>query len=514
MKNFYDLIIVGAGITGLSTGIAFKKVYPQKSVIILEKNPVVGGCVGTFARQGYKFDTIQMITDVTDLMDYFGIDIELTRFVDDLGRLILVDTKNNIKRTFNFIADIDLFENSLKRQFPTDKLQIENFFKYSKKMYNELHYLKTEPKMLDYLKILINCPKIISNSNLVYHKYLEKFKFQSEDLYEILDYFSSFSGLSGNRCASLLTVCAMITTLYGSFRPTKGFVQFPTNLKEKFNELGGELFTKTEVVKIVIDNGKARGVKLKSGSIISSDYVISTADTKNTFGILVGYDEIEKADSKYSNKVKNAKMSPSGFAIHLGLDNTVDLKKFGLDKGFNILTTGRKSHIKMFDYWDKDELLTSEIEFHIAITSNSFKTNNKPNLIFHVVPVPSQYWIELRKNDYKEYQKQKLQIAKHYISIVEKYLVPGLFDHIKVLDVSTPATYARYINSPTGSNYDMMPLPNNFGKNRLRTRTPITNLFVPKFSHGIWPSMQAGLQVVDMISDGKIMNGNARYHKN
>jgi len=46
-------------------------------------------------------------------------------------------------------------------------------------------------------------------------------------------------------------------------------------------------------------------------------------------------------------------------------------------------------------------------------------------------------------------------------------------------------------------------------KYSLPTRTPIKGLFVPKFSHGIWPSMQAGLQVVDMISGGKIMNGNS-----
>lgn len=77
------------------------------------------------------------------------------------------------------------------------------------------------------------------------------------------------------------------------------------------------------------------------------------------------------------------------------------------------------------------------------------------------------------------------------------------------MDVSTPATYKRYIGSPTGSQYDMLPLPSNFGKNRLPTRTPVKGLFLPKFNHGIWPSLQAGLQVVDMISGGKIMNGNA-----
>jgi hypothetical protein len=76
-----------------------------------------------------------------------------------------------------------------------------------------------------------------------------------------------------------------------------------------------------------------------------------------------------------------------------------------------------------------------------------------------------------------------------------------------------PHFYLLNNGSPTGSQYDMMPVPGNFGKNRLPTRTPIEGLFVPKFSHGIWPSIQAGLQVVDMITHGKIMSGNSSFKK-
>jgi phytoene dehydrogenase-like protein len=145
------------------------------------------------------------------------------------------------------------------------------------------------------------------------------------------------------------------------------------------------------------------------------------------------------------------------------------------------------------------------------VISPSVCDRRKNNLVIHVVPVPAASWIELRETDYKSYTRKKQQLADFYIQKVEKYMIPGLRNHILFTDISTPATYARYIGSPGGSNYDMMPVPGNFGKNRLRTRTPVENLFMPKFSHGIWPSLQAGLQVVDMISGGKIMNGNSSY---
>jgi len=42
-------------------------------------------------------------------------------------------------------------------------------------------------------------------------------------------------------------------------------------------------------------------------------------------------------------------------------------------------------------------------------------------------------------------------------------------------------------------------------------RTPVKGLFQPKFVHGVFGCLLAGMQVNDMILEGKIMNGNARY---
>ena len=85
--------------------------------------------------------------------------------------------------------------------------------------------------------------------------------------------------------------------------------------------------------------------------------------------------------------------------------------------------------------------------------------------------------------------------------------------HILITDISTPATYARYSSSPSGSIFDMAPYTSNFGRTRLKMRTPIKGLFQPKFVHGVFGSLLAGIQVNDMILNRKIMNGNARLKK-
>ena len=509
----YKIIIIGAGITGLSTGLAWTKVFEARksAVLIIEKQAVPGGCVSTFAREGYCFDTVQIIPDVSDILKFFDIGIDLIKFENYYARLFLADPLKKKAKIIPVASDRQSFAEYLFHSYPEDKKQITLFFDYCIKMHKELRHLKTEPKLWELIGILFNCRKIIANSNITYKQFLGNFKFSNREVYEILDIFSSFSGLSGDRCASLLTASAMITTLNGSFRPRNGFIQFPQFLRKNFVQRGGKIILNTTVEKILTDNGKAIGVQLSDGRTIYSDIVVSTSDTQHTFGNMLGYDQLQRANPAYARKARTAVMSPSAIAIHIGLDDEIDLKKLGFDCGYNVLTTGHTSHEQKFDEWEKGIFTTSDKSFHFGVISPSVITGGKPNLVIHVVPVFADKWIELRKTNYEKYLEKKQKVAGFYIQKVEEYMIPGLSNHIKFIDVSTPATYARYIGSPTGSNYDMMPVPGNFGKNRLKTRTPIINLFHPKFSHGIWPSMQAGLQVVDMISGGRIMHGNAAY---
>ncbi len=511
MEIKYDLVVIGGGITGLSTALAWTKIYPGRSALVLEQHSIVGGCVSTFARQGYKFDTVQIIPDISDLLEFFRINIPLKKFEGYYARLFLAEPQTQAAKIIPIPSSNAAFEDLLIRCYPDEEKNIRQFFHYTVALHNELTHLKTEPKWWQIPAILWHCPKIIANSNKTYSQYLERFQFRNRELLEVLDIFSSFSGLSGRRCAALLTAAAMVTTLKGSYRPPGGFVQFPTELRKALEAHGGAVRTNSTVDKILIENGQASGIRLANGTIIQADYVVSTADTKVTFGQMVGYDQLTQANAKYSRKVQEIAMSPSSLAIHLGLDGQLDLSGAGFDCGYNVLTTGGDTHERMFQAWDKGELLLADDCFHLAVIAPCLKTGGKQNLVIHVVPVAADEWIGLQKDDNPAYQRRKQEVADFFIDKVEAYMLPGLRQHIEFLDMATPATYARFIASPTGSNYDMLPVPENFGKNRLPTRTPVKNLFVPKFSHGIWPSLQAGLQVIDMISGGKIMHGNSSY---
>ncbi|NPD88897.1 MAG: hypothetical protein HGN29_09230 [Asgard group archaeon] len=196
--------------------------------------------------------------------------------------------------------------------------------------------------------------------------------------------------------------------------------------------------------------------------------------------------------------------------IALGLDDEIDLASLGMDCGYNVVTTGGDSFEKLFEDFENEKFGFTEKRFNMGVIYPSLTTGGKPNITIRVVPMALADWTTLRENNPTKYKEKKEELADFFIDLVEKFLISNLRKHIKIIDISTPATYARYSGSPTGSIYDMAPYPDNFGRTRLKMRTPIKGLFQPRFVHGVFGSLLAGLQVNDMILEGKIMNGNAR----
>jgi phytoene dehydrogenase-like protein len=511
--NDYRMIVVGGGMTGLSAALAWTKVRgsEREKVLVLERNATVGGCVASFSRGGFKFDTVQVVPDVSDLLAFFGVDLPMNRFDGCCARLFLADPQTKTAKAFEVPSSRDAFRGALAARFPAERRGIEAFFRACAAMHEELKYLKTEPTAAQIPGILLHCPRILAASQKTYHRFLRSFGIRGGELFEILDLFSSFSGLSGDRCAALLTTSAMTATLAGAWRPRGEFLRLPLALRDRLVEEGGEVRTNAPVARILVEDGAAAGVVLENGEALRADIVVCTADTQVFGRELVGSSVLERAGRAYAKKLAGARMSPSAFAIHLGLDYGLDLKALGYGCAYNVLTTGGGAYGSMFDAWDRGELLRRDDRFHLALYSRSAAAGGRNCLTIHVAPAPIAGWPALRRTDPERYRAEKERAADFYVRKVEEYLIPGLRGHIVLRDVATPATYARYIGSPAGSTFDMLPVPGNFGKNRLGTRTPVRNLFLPKFSNGIWPSMQAGIQVADMVSGGALMGGSARY---
>ncbi|MBI5531260.1 MAG: NAD(P)/FAD-dependent oxidoreductase [Deltaproteobacteria bacterium] len=505
------LVVIGGGMTGLSTALtwACHQDAHARPVIVLEKQPIVGGFVTSFRRKGFLFDTTQLVPDISWALRRFGIDLEMVRMPGDCIRLFLADPVSDTTRSIGIPADLDGFRTLLTRLHPEELGPIHRFLESSSELFREVKQLKLEPSILDLLWIAATCPHVMQTRNQTFQQYVDSFGMRGSDIREVLGAFALFSALPGERVAAALGSSVLQSMMRGAWRPRGGFIELPLRMRKRLLELGGVLRTGALVDRILTNRGRVTGVRLSDGELIETDHVVTTIDPKVAMGRLVGDDVLRSIDRTYADKVESMRMTMSSMSIHLGLDDRIDLSSLGLGAAYNVLTTGGGTYEWLFRAAERGASDFSEDCFQVSVVCPSLAIGGKPTMTLRVIPMAIGDWAELRARNPQEYQRRKNAVADFFIERVEQYLVPGLRSHIVVRDVATPATFARYSGSPTGSNYDMAPYPDNFGRNRLRMRTPIRGLFQPEFSHGVWPSLLAGMQAVDALLDGKVLGGKA-----
>ncbi|MBW2278759.1 MAG: hypothetical protein JRF63_14805, partial [Deltaproteobacteria bacterium] len=263
------------------------------------------------------------------------------------------------------------------------------------------------------------------------------------------------------------------------------------------------------VEKIEVENNRVVGVKIKGlDETIRARRVVTTIDPKVAMKELVG-DEHLPAD--YLQQLEDTVMSVSSLNVALGLDDGIDLSQFDIDNPYNLISTGLGTAEKLFEAVLAGNNAFTEDCFHVGVMCPSLTVGGPGTVTIRGVPFAMGRWSEWRRDDRKRYVAEKQRWAEFLIDIVERYLIPGLSEHVAVINVSTPATYARYSGSPTGSIYDMASLVTQFGPKRLPLRTPIENLYQPKFSHGIYGAVMNGVQAVDVMLDRALNDGNSLF---
>ncbi len=506
-KDHYDLIIIGAGLSGLATGLMWLKNTSGMKTLIIEKNSYPGGYSTAYEKEGYVFETTQLFPDIVDILDYLEIDLPLKRYEKNFMRRLVVDGDHVDE--YKIPAGSENFTRYLTETFPADAEKIKALMEYSVDLFKQVRKLKANATLKDTLATPFKAPKVIANLNRTYSGLLDKFGITHRKLREVMETFTSFSGVPSDRASAILATGAMLSSMTRCFRPFGFFDEYPAKLSERFQSLGGEMLFSKEVNKIEVKDGAVTGVRIKGEStVISADKVITTIDPMLAMRKLVGD---ENLPPEYIKKLENTIMSPSSVNVALGLDDRIDMNKLDLDYPYNVVSTGLGTAEKLFNAFLAGNHGFSKDCFHVAVICPSLTTGAKNTVTIRSTPWALNGWKDLRESNYEKYRAEKEKWADFLIGIAEKYFIPNLKKHIVVKDIATPATYARFSGSPTGSIYDIASLVTQFGPKRLPMKTPIQNLYQPKFAHGLYGTMMGGAQVVDLILDRKLNDGNSLF---
>lgn len=432
------VIIIGAGIAGLSAGIYLQKAGFETE--IYEKNSVAGGeCIG-WTRDGYTIDNcIHWLTGTKKDLDVY----KMWSTIGALGDGIecyesprfarATDGKN----TVTLWRDAERTRRELTELSPEDKAEIDLFIDCVKAA-EKVSCFPSKPIGMMKPGELLKLAKESSAMSSVMKAYGKE---------NVNDFATRFknplirkvflcSMLPDFQAYSLVFSYATVTSGSGDI-PVGGSMAMRDRIVDRYESLGGKIHLNAPVAKILVDGKMAAGIKLCDGTELNANYIVPACDTSFTFGKLLPEEYMPKGlHNAYENEVVYPVTSATQIAF------AVD----GVFDELNLGTIFEGSPVKVG---------TKEITCFGTRGYNyepSFAPKGKSVLQCYIIQEKEDYlyWKDLYLKDREQYKKEKMIAAEAVMAEIVKFYA-FLEGKLRILDVWTPVSYERYCNAYRGS---------------------------------------------------------------
>jgi phytoene dehydrogenase-like protein len=431
----YDVIIIGAGISGLTAGTFLSK--NGLKVLLVEKNTVVGGCYSSFWRRGFLFDAAGQIIGSCNKSDVLGSILYKLGVDVDFIRLKITDIIHFPDEMIKIDGEYKKFKLYLKERYPQESASIDKFFDF-------LVSIKNKSLILCVMK---------KYASWTYQSFLNSF-FQDENLKSIFSAQAGYLGLPPDKVSAVSAIFLLKTyQIDGAFYPRGGSRVLSDKLAEAFKKSGGTLILNKEVGKILTENNRVSGIQL-AGEKIDAKVVVSSSDIERTYKKLLDLPDSTKNNDFYG-KLENYKIGSSCCIMYLGVSKKMNL----VDK-------------QGWYYPSRDVNHDFEKLINIHIPTNLDESLSKSADHMAIVTLPFDY-----KNDIRnDRSKFKSTLSKQILDRVET-CVPGIGGNVLISEVATPLTIERYTFNSGGSLYGWAQLPNQTHQNCFPIKSPVKGLF-------------------------------------
>ncbi len=496
--NSYDVIIIGAGLGGLSCGAAFAR--QNFRPLILEQHTIPGGYATTFRRPGgFIFDVSLHSTTVGERQGLHNLipgfpEIKDVEFVPHpfLYRAIFpgYDFRVPQKNPAGY-AEI------LTRFFPDEKEGIEGLMGDMTGLAQDIKKYSQSGGKVNMATFPQDFPFLFKTIGKTWGQMVDA-RIKDAKLKAMISSLWGYYGLPPSMLSAFYYALPTIGYLQeGGYYP-RGRSQAISNALVKFiQKRGGTVKLGCQVEKVLVQNRVAIGVKTADGEEYQAKVVIANANPVDLFEKMI--DE-KKFFKDYLERLQKLSVSLSSFQVFLGLKRDLVGKlripdsEIFYSPGFN-MEVGYKA------------MLEGNIEncgFGIMLYDNIYKGYSPPgkNTVNIMTLQGYERWArfesDYRKGKKKEYRAEKERMANILIKKVEEVLLPGLSKAIEIKEIGTPLTNWRYTKNYRGAIYGWNQTIDNSGLSRLPHTTPIKNLYLvgawTQPGHGYSAVISSGLQ--------------------
>lgn len=438
LKDHYDVIVVGAGLGGLTA--ASLLVNRGVSVLMIEQQDKPGGSCTSFKRDGVTYDV------GTAMLYGFGdTGFKPFRFLfNELEEPVEVVAHATLARmTFEgqpitFWPDVERFLQELDRLYPDEKEGLRAFYAELYKMYenivlkNEVIVPPSEFSPRQGLRRLMTGPlqmlKMQKLLNTSVRSLLDRY-FHSQEIIHFFDKLcSAYCYTTADETPAVLAATMFIDNhIGGVYYPAGGAQMLPNKIEKAFERMGGQVLYHTLVDEILIQDGKAYGVRLQNGQELKANRIIANATVWNIYGNLVRPEHIPPERLEWA---RNLVPTYPSMTLYMVVDRAA-LPEDILP--WEVFIENRA----VIDSSDLTLYINALVDETLGPPGKLVITAIAPNLESWPAPHSPEHRSEL-------YERQKQAEAQRMLDQVEQHF-PGFCSKIETLIIGTPTTIERYL---------------------------------------------------------------------
>lgn len=496
VEERWDAIVVGSGIGGLAVAALLAR-YGGKKVLVLERHYAVGGYTHTFHRPGYEWDVG---------VHYIGRDAGVWAAFDHLtgGALqwqAMPEVYDRILiggRSYDLVTGLENFRARMKGYFPGESAAIDRYLaavQAASKAQDLYFAAKAVPRPVAALAGRWMRAPFLRWADRTTADVLREITGNPE-LAAVLTAQWADYGLPPGQ--SSFGVHATIANHYfeGAMYPVGGAARIAETVAPAIERNGGQIVSSAEVAEILLEGGRAAGVRMADGRVLRAPLVVSDAGVRNTFERLV-HAKGAGLDAARAEIVA-AKPSMAHLSLYIGVKQTAE--ELGL-RGTNLWAFPGPDHdanLKRFESDPEAPFPVLFISFPSAKDPDFARRHPGHATLEVVAPAPYDWFAKWEDSRWKrrggDYDAFKQDLARRMQCELER-LVPAVCGKVDYAELSTPLTTRHFMNYERGEAYGLSATPGRFRMRCLTPRTPARGLYL------------TGQDVVSLGVTGALMGG-------
>ena len=418
------VVVVGAGLSGLSA--ALQLAGQGRSVTVVERYGFPGGRVGQADIRGYKIDTGATVLTMPDIIEdaFNAVGASMSDYVE------LMPSDPAYRASFADGSVLDVHSDAAAMTAAIEEFagpaQAAGYLRL-RDWLTELYKLEMD----GFIASNFSSPLSLLTPQLArlaaiggfrgWEKMVSRF-ITDERLQRIFTFQALYAGVPPQQALAAYAVIAYMDTIAGVYFPRGGIRAVPEGLAAAAADAGVQFRYRTTVTGLERSDSRVTAVCTDSGDRIACDAVVLTTELPLTYELL----------GRAPRRPIKFRPSPSCVVIHAGVPSVQGaLQHHNISFGAN--------WSKTFDEIIDKGVLMSDPSLLVTMPTAVDPTLAPAgrDLLFVLAPCPN---LEVGKVNWAA---QGDTYARQVLATAAERLLPGLDQDVDVLDVVTPADWAR-----------------------------------------------------------------------